>query len=75
MKGFVICMGFDIVGAFVMGVIGALLIRERSGQGVFAFIFALFGYFLAGTGLHGGINSILHGIVNAVAQFLHSHTG
>lgn len=67
-------MGFDIVGAFVMGIIGALLIRERSGQGMFAFIFALFGFFLAGTGLHDGINSVLHGIVNAVAQLLHDHT-
>jgi len=68
-------MGFDIVGAFVMGIVGFLLIRERSGQGMFAFIFALFGYFLAGTGLHTGIDSLLHGIVSAVAQFLHSHTG
>lgn len=61
-------MAFNVAGALIFGAILAFSIREGSGNGLHAFIAALFGFFLAGTGVAAPITKALHAIVTALSH-------
>lgn len=66
-------MAFDVLAALVTGIALFLTVRKSSGNGLHTWLAGLFGFFLAGTGLHGGIESVIHAIVTSVADAVRSH--
>ncbi|MEY9934258.1 hypothetical protein ABH926_008923 [Catenulispora sp. GP43] len=66
-------MAFDVTGALITGVILFLMLRKRSGVGWFVFVGALFGFFLAGTGVHGAVHDGLHGAVLDAIDYIKNH--
>ena len=57
-------MAFDITCALIMGVILFFMLRRSSGgAGWLVIAGALFGFFLAGTGVHGAVHNTLHSLV------------
>ena len=61
-------MGFDVAGAFISAIILAAILRGERGGGFLAFVGALFGYFLANTGLGAPVGNAIHAIVTALGH-------
>lgn len=66
-------MAFDVTGALVSGVILFMMLRRRSGVGWFVVAGALFGFFLAGTGVHGTVHSGLHSLAVGSVDWVRAH--
>ena len=66
-------MAFDVTGALVTGLILFLMLRRRSGVGWFVVVGALFGFFFAGTGVHGAVHNCLHSAVIGAIDWIRSH--
>jgi hypothetical protein len=66
-------MAFDVLGAVITGVLLYQLLRKRSDVGWLALTCVLFGFFVAGTGVHGAIHNGLHSFVIGVIDYIKNH--
>lgn len=66
-------MAFDVLGAVITGVFLYQALRKRSDVGWLALTCVLFGFFLAGTGMHAAIHNGLHALVINTIDYIKSH--